>query len=206
MDSTTVAPNSTVPPKPELPTDLGAARLGLDAMPRSSTGERRPSVVRRGSRRLSRSLIVFCTGIGATLAWQAYGDGARNLIANSWPQLEWLAPATESLPQTTPEVQAPAAASTALPEVQQLAGAIESMRQSVDQLATQLVASQRKVADDMAKLHSDQQVIVRKLSTAAARAAAAPARNPAPATAPAPASTSASASTSAPASTSAQAR
>jgi hypothetical protein len=199
MDSTTVAPNSTVPPKPpELPTDLGAARPGLDAMARSSTGKRQPSVVTRASRRLSRSLIVFCTGVGATLAWQAYGDTARDLIARSWPQLGWLAPVTESLPQTT------AAAGTALPEVQQLAGAIDSMRQSVDQLATQFVAGQRKVADDMAKLHSDQQEIVRKLSTAAPRAAAAPARKPAPATAPA--SASAPASTSASASTSAQAR
>jgi hypothetical protein len=138
MESTTVAPNSTVPPKPpELPTDLGAARPGLDAMARSSTGKRQPSGVTRASRRLSRSLIVFCTGVGATLAWQAYGDTARDLIASSWPQLGWLAPVTESLPQTT------AAASTALPEVQQLAGAIDSMRQSVDQLATQFANYRR---------------------------------------------------------------
>jgi hypothetical protein len=78
------------------------------------------------------------------------------------------------------------------------------MRQSVDQLAMQFVAGQRKVVDDMAKLHSDQQEIVRKLSMAAPRAPAAPARKPAPATAPAPASVPTS--TSAPASTSAQAR
>jgi hypothetical protein len=205
MVSTTVTPDSIVPSKPsELPTALGAARPGLDAMACSSTGERRPSVLRRASRGLFRSLTVFCTGVAVTLAWQAYGDTARDLIANSWPQLGWLAPVTESLPQTTPEVQAPAAASTALSEVQQLALAIDSMRQSVDQLATQLVAGQRKVADDIAKLQSDQQLIVRKLSTAAPRAAAAPARKPAPATAPA--STSAPASASAPGSTSAQAR
>ena len=202
MDSTTVALDSTVPPKaPELPTDLGAARPGLDAMARSATGERRPSIMRRASRRLSRSLIVFCTGVGATLAWQASGDTAKDLIANSWPQLGWLAPVIESLPRTTP-VQAPAAASTAQPEVQQLAGAIDSMRQSVDQLATQLVAGQRKVADDMTKLHSDQQEIVRKLSMAAPRAAAAPARKPAPTTAPA--SASVPPPTSAPAPTSAR--
>jgi len=204
MDCTTVAANSTVSPKaPELPADLGAARPVLDVMARSSTEKGRPSVVRRASRKLSRFLIVFCTGVAATLAWQTYGDTARDLIVNAWPQLGWLAPETETLPQPT-AVQAPAAAGTALSEVQQLAGAIDAMRQSVDQLATQFVAGQRKVADDLAKLHSDQQEIVRKLAMVAARAAAAPARKPAPA--PAPASASVPASTSAPAATSAQAR
>ena len=165
------------PPTPsELPKDPDVACGGLAALA-YSTEERRPSVVVRASRRLSRFLIVFCTGVGATLGWQAYGDTARDLVANSWPQLGWSAPATQSLPQTAPdEVQAPAAASAVLPEVQQLAGAINSMRQSMDQLETQLMAGQRKVADDIAKLFSGQQEIVRKLSTAAPHAAAAPPR------------------------------
>jgi len=38
-------------------------------------------------------LIGFCFGIGATLAWQSYGDDARRTIARSHPKLGWLAPA-----------------------------------------------------------------------------------------------------------------
>jgi hypothetical protein len=204
MESAAVAQNSTVSRHPELPADLGAARPGVDATVGSSTQEKQPAAARRGPRRLSRSLIVFCMGVGATLAWQAYGDTAREMIANLSPQLGWLAPATESSPQTAADAQAPAAAGTAPAEVQQLAAAIDSVRQSVDQLAAQLAAGQRKVADDIAKLHSDQQEMVRKVSMAAARAAAAPARKPA--APPASATASPPASAPAPASTSAQAR
>ena len=39
-----------------------------------------------------RFLIAACVGVVATLAWQSYGDTARQIIANSHPQLSWLAP------------------------------------------------------------------------------------------------------------------
>src|SRR5262249_9063322 len=40
-------------------------------------------------------LMGFCLGIGATLAWQSYGDDARRTIARSYPQLGWLAPSPQ---------------------------------------------------------------------------------------------------------------
>ena len=43
----------------------------------------RPSLGKRVSRRLVRFLIVFSIGVGATLAWQSYGDAARAMIATS---------------------------------------------------------------------------------------------------------------------------
>jgi len=51
-----------------------------------------PSLGGRAWRGLARFLILFSIGIGATLAWQSYGDAARAMLANSSPQLGWLAP------------------------------------------------------------------------------------------------------------------
>ena len=39
-----------------------------------------------------RLLIAFFIGVVATLAGQSYGNTAREIIANSSPQLSWLAP------------------------------------------------------------------------------------------------------------------
>src|SRR5262249_19852283 len=61
---------------------------------------KRPSLGKRASRSLTRFLIIFCFGVAATLAWQSYGDAAREMIANSYPQLSWLAPQAAPLAQT----------------------------------------------------------------------------------------------------------
>jgi hypothetical protein len=71
------------------------------------------------------------------------------MLANSSPQLGWLAPETAPLAQTTPDVVAPSAVeTTASPDLQQFASALASVRQSVDQLAAQLAAGQRQVAEE----------------------------------------------------------
>jgi TPR repeat len=59
--------------------------------------------------RASRGLLIFSIGIGATLAWQSYGDAARAMPANSSPQLGWLALQTAPLAQTTPSMVVPPA-------------------------------------------------------------------------------------------------
>src|SRR5437879_2338467 len=74
---------------------------------RSPIGRR--SLRRRASRTLSRFLITFCMGIAATLAWQSYGDAAREMIANSYPQFGWLEPQAEPATQNTPDMIALAA-------------------------------------------------------------------------------------------------
>ena len=169
---------------PKLPTDLGASRPGLDPMAGSSVGAMGPSLGGRASRGLARFLIIFSIGIGATLAWQSYGDAARAMLANSSPQLGWLAPQTAPLAQTTPSMVVTPAADTASSDLQQLTAAVASMRQSLDQLAAQLAAGQQQVADNIAKLHADEQKILQKLSATPAGATAAPARKPTPVTAP----------------------
>src|ERR1700686_4957095 len=58
----------------------------------------RPSLGRRISRNIARFLVTACIGVAATLAWQSYGGTAKQMIANSAPQLSWLL----SLPAMNP--------------------------------------------------------------------------------------------------------
>ena len=111
----------------------------------------RPSLGKRASRTLAPFLITFCIGVAATLAWQFYGDTAREMIANSYPQLGWLAPQAAPLAQTAPNTVAPAAPAALSPEVPQLkamAASLAAVRQSVDQLA----AGQQQMVGDIANL------------------------------------------------------
>jgi hypothetical protein len=156
---------------------------------------KRPSLGRRAIRGLARFLIIFCIGVGATLAWQSYGDVARAMIADSFPQLGWLAPSAAAPQAAAPQIAAPEMAahqaqlasetvalgtsSDAPPQLQQLRDMsllFAAMRQSVDQLA----ANQQQMAGDIAKLLADQQQLMQKASAPAPRPAAAPAHKPAP--------------------------
>jgi hypothetical protein len=56
-----------------------------------------PTTLENHSRALSPFLIAFCSGVAATWAWWSCGDAARRMIANSYPQLLWLAPPSASL-------------------------------------------------------------------------------------------------------------
>jgi hypothetical protein len=130
-------------------------------------------------KRFRRFLIIFCIGVAATSAWQSYGDAARAMIANSSPQLGWLAPQAAPLAQTASDMVAPAARAIPSPELQQLkemSFVFATVRQSVDQLA----ASQQQMAGDITKLLADQQELLHKISTPSPRPAAAPARKPVP--------------------------
>ncbi len=75
---------------------------------------RQPSRGRRASRAFARFLITLAIGIGGTLAWQSYGDEARQVIADAYPQqLGWLAPQPSppsSVAQIAPATVRPAAA------------------------------------------------------------------------------------------------
>jgi hypothetical protein len=165
--------------QPELPTQ-GVARSTVDATKKPSLDAiiKRPSLGRRASRGLIRFLVVLCSGVAATLAWQLYGDAARAMIANSSPQLGWLAPQTVPVAQTAPVKQtAPevvALTAAASPDLQRLVFNLASVHQSIDQLAAQLAADQRQMGGDIAKLQADEQEILHKLSATPLRPAAAP--------------------------------
>jgi len=158
-----------------------------------------PSLGKRASRTFARLLITFCIGVAATLAWQSHGDAARRMIANSYPQLAWLAPQAAPLAQTAPSTAAPAGLSPELLQLKAMAANLAAVRQSVDQLAAQLAASRQQTAGDIADLRASvaagqqqiqQQMVsdIAKISAPPPRPAAPPARKPLPLTPPPPSS------------------
>ena len=161
----------------EFPEDRWATEPPIQARTRPTDRRiERPSLDKRASRGFARFLIIFCIGVAATLAWQSYGDVAREMIANSSPQLRWLAP--QAVAQTAPDMVAPTAPATPSPDVQQLKGmslGLAAVRQSVEQLA----AAQQQMTDEIAKLQATEQEILDKVS-GPPRPAAAPARKSAP--------------------------
>ena len=180
LGATPTVPDASAASKKGAPTfDTLPSEFSADLSTRPSRDAiiPRPSLGKRASRGLARFLIIFCTGVAATLAWQSYGDAARAMIANSHPQLSWLAPQAAPLAQAASDTAAPALSATPSPELKQLKEmslAFATMRQSVDQLA----ASQQQIADGVAKLTADQQQLLQKSSAPPPRPAAAPARKP----------------------------
>jgi hypothetical protein len=153
----------------------------------SSNAKTRGAVLKRNQpslrRRAARSVIIFCMGIAATLAWQSYGDAARDVIASSYPQLGWLAPQTAAA-VTAPEMISPAAPASISDsgELKSLLINLAAVRQSVDRFAAQFVAGQQQIASEIAKLKAtEQEVFDRINSTPPPRPAAAPTRKPVPA-------------------------
>jgi hypothetical protein len=127
-----------------------------------------------------RFLIAVGIGVAATLAWQAYGDAAREIIASSYPQLGWLAPQAAAA-QAAPTTIAAATASLDQQELRTVSLGLAAVRQRVDQLAAQVAAGQEQMTRDFtAKLHAVEQDILDKISQPAPQATAAPARKPVP--------------------------
>ena len=76
-------------------------------------------------------LVAFCIGVAATLAWQSYGDAAKQKIA---ALLGWSI--AEPVTQTeTVAPKAPTALSLDPVQVQQMVQGLASLRESVQQLA-----------------------------------------------------------------------
>jgi len=137
------------------------------ASKRASRGKRR-------SHPFARFLITVGIGVGATLAWQSYGDVARETVATAYPQLAWLAPEAGSLVQTASDAAAPAAPSPDQQELKAMSVDLAAVRQSVERLAAQLSAGNQQMAGDIATLQAAQQTILRKMSTPAPRPAPQP--------------------------------
>ena len=116
-------------------------------------------------RRAARSSIIFCMGIAAALAWQSYGNAAREMIAGSYPQLGWLEPQTVGV-GTLPEMTSRTAPATTSDSHELLLKSIlvnlAAVRQSVDQLA----ANQRQMASDIAELKAAEPNVLGAISSA----------------------------------------
>lgn len=151
---------------------------------------RRPSRGRRATYAFVRFLITLGLGIGGTLAWQSYGDEARQMIAQAYPQqLGWLAPqppSPASVAQITPATVPPAPPAAPSVDPQQVKGMLLGLavaNQRVDQLTTKLDLLQQQTADEIAKLQASQLNILDKISTPPSPPPP-PARKPAPRTPP----------------------
>jgi hypothetical protein len=110
------------------------------------------SSVKRASLTLVRFLIALCIGIAATLAWQSYGDAARAMIANSFPQLGWLTPQAEPVAQSTPDAIALAAPAIPSPDQQQSSPDLDAVRQSIDRMTSNMATNQEQITRSMDRI------------------------------------------------------
>ncbi len=116
-------------------------------------------------------LGTFFVGVAATLAWQSYGDAAKEMIANSYPQLGWLAPRPAPTAQSAADVIALAAPAVSPPDQQQLNAVsldLDAVRQSVDRITTSIATSQEQMTHSVERIASSQERIARTVDQLAA--------------------------------------
>jgi hypothetical protein len=136
---------------------------------------------KRSSGGFTRFLTTFCLGIAATLAWQSYGDAARETISGAYPQLGWLAPRASATTTTQTTAMAASVRSADPRDIQELSQSLAAMRQRVDQLAVQLAAGQDQMTRDIAaKVAMAERDILDRISAGQPRPEVTAARKPAP--------------------------
>jgi hypothetical protein len=195
-------PNHPEEDEPVERNDLGlgiAPHLDHEALERNAIYDRLGAIEkqkkeRRSSRGFARYLTAICIGVAATLAWQAYGDAAKRVIATRAPELGWSPEAKREIaswtvgwmkPQASPEKIAPepVASSKAPPapsgdaaQVQQIAQNLTALRETVEQIA----ASQDQTSREMARVESVLAELILKFPEPSAQSPAAPEHKPVP--------------------------
>jgi hypothetical protein len=197
------------PPAPELDDLLSAISHHLDgeASERKAIRHRLLAIEnemeRVASRGFVRYLVATCIVVAAVLAWQSYGDAAKQIIATRVPELGWspqtkqtkppvveskAVPVTPTAPETvTPK--APTASSLDPEQVQRMVQSFAALRESVQQLAARqeslavlgqtvdrLAAGQAQMVHQIDMLQSANQEILAKISTPSTPPPAASAR------------------------------
>ena len=134
-----------------------------------------------------RYLVAICLGVAGTLAWQAYGEEAKRIIATRAPELGWspavrqtiaswtkplagpentaARPPVQETQQATPVAQAapeavaptPAASSFDPEQAKQMVESLDELRQTVGRLA----ATQEQIASHLA---ATQEQIAREMT------------------------------------------
>ena len=145
---------------------------------------------KRGSRGFAGYPVAICIGVAATLAWQSYGDAAKQKIASL---LGWSIAASVTQTETLAP-KAPTALSLDPVQVQQMVQGLASLRESVQQLAARqeslaaltqtvdkLAAGQDQMVHQIDMLQSANQEILDKIPASSRQLPAAPARKPKPA-------------------------
>jgi hypothetical protein len=112
----------------------------------------RRSIGRRVSRAFVRYSVVFLFGIGVTLAWQSYGDEAKEMVRTEAPSLAWLLPVSRAKPP--PDDQGSTTASASSPQLERLELSLLVVRRSVEQIA--LMVEQLSAKQDQLAAKQDQ--------------------------------------------------
>jgi hypothetical protein len=145
--------------------ELSADSLPANPLVEAPTGRRKDGLSSAGKRALIalvRFLIIFCTGVSATLAWQSYSDAVRETIASSYPQLSWLVPQVEnaadviglaSRTASSPDQQQPSAMSLDL----------DALRYDIDRIATSIASSQEQMMRSADRIATSQEQMMRSL-------------------------------------------
>ena len=131
--------------------------------------------LRKGtSRGFTRVLIAFGIGIAATLAWQYYGDAAREVLAERYLPLAWLAPPVPVAPPV-PAAIVPPMTSPDLQDLKTISFGLATLRQRLDQFA----ADQDQMDREMTVMvQAAKQEILDKISRPSPQPAIIPARKP----------------------------
>lgn len=131
--------------------------------PRDQSARRRPSVVRRMLRTIGRFLFAVLIGVGATLAWQSYGDDARAMLGTWAPSLASLVPFS-----TAKSASSTASSPSLTQQLQPIALDVAAVRQKVEQLSVdqqQLGANEVQIAESVAKLQALEQDVSQKVAS-----------------------------------------
>jgi hypothetical protein len=162
---------------------------------------------RRHLRAFASTLTAIVIGVAATLAWQAYGDQAKQMVATGAPalgwspeskqmiagiveQLGWTKQAAEAdtapvqtsavaIPQAAPAAQTPASStpSAAAVDPEQVHDIVLSLG-ALRQRLDQIASGQDQMAREIARLQSADAEILDKIPAPPRSAAVAPARKP----------------------------
>jgi hypothetical protein len=149
-------------------------------------------IKKRRSRGFARYLVAICIGVAGTLAWQSYGDAAKQVIVTRAPELGWSPqakqmiaswtvgwmkpPAEKTAPEAVASSKAPPVPAIDSAQVQQIAQSLAALRETVGQIA----ASQDQTSREIARLESAVAELILKFPEPSAQPPAAPARKPAP--------------------------
>jgi len=128
------------------------------------SASKKPSILQRMVQATARFVVAVLIGVGATLAWQAYGDEARLMLATWDPSLAWLSP----LPATQPNAAAAVSSADLAQQLKPMTLEIAAVRHELEQLAAkqeQLATNQGQMAQGLSTLQATEQTLGQKISS-----------------------------------------
>jgi hypothetical protein len=139
-------PRSSPGPRPLAP-DMWST-----PQPSTIQKSKKRSIGRRMVRSLARFSIAVLIGVGTTLAWQSYGDEAKEIVRTEVPSLAWLLPVSMAKPP--PDDQGSTTAAASSPQLERLELSLLLVRRGVEQLA--LMVEQLSAKQDQLAAKQDQ--------------------------------------------------